>query len=175
MGQRAEPFKQQLAYDEQRSLYDYWRSKCRPERLPTRHDLHPRDMVQFLPFITLTDVARKHAHFTFRVRLAGTGLRRVLDQEITGCTLDELPFGGQVRDQWRQIHERVVAERSPLCGVTPLVCNKAGMQDHAALAQFWVKFPLAGENGKVCAILAYDIFTPLTDLSPGLKFQAAHN
>ncbi len=175
MGERAEPFKQQLAYDAQRSLYDYWRSKCAPGKLPTRQDLHPRDMVQFLPFITLTDVAQKHTHITFRVRLAGTGLRSVLHREITGCTLDELPIGRQARDKWRQIHERIVAERTPLCGVTPLMWEKADNTGQTALAQFWLKFPLAGENGKVCSILAYDIFTPLADLSPGLGLRATHN
>jgi len=175
MGERAEPFKQQLAYDAQRSLYDYWRSKCAPGQLPTRQDLHPRDMIQFLPFITLTDVAQNRAHITFRVRLAGTGLRAVLHQEITGRTLDELPFGRQAHAQWRQIHERIVAERTPLCGVTPLLWDKADSTGNASLAQFWVKFPLVGESGKVCAILAYDIFTPLADLSPGLTRQAAHN
>ena len=175
MGERAEPFKQQLAYDAQRSLYDYWRSKCSPGKLPSRHDLHPRDMVQFLPFITLTDVAQARARICFRVRLAGTGLRSVLHQEITGCTLDELPFGRQARAQWRQVHERIVADRTPLCGVTPLVWERSGRAEIASLAQFWLKFPLVGEDGKVCAILAYDIFTPLADLSPGLTLRTAHS
>ncbi len=170
MGKRIEPFKHQLEFDEQRSLYDYWRSKCRPGVLPGRGDLHPRDMIQLLPFITLTDVVQNDARRSYRIRLAGTGLRTVLETEITGKTLDDLPFGLAL-PHWRQVHDNVVEDRKPLCGVTPLIWHKGGKQALCSLAQFWVKFPLANENGTVSAILAYDIFMPLADLSPGLQLH----
>jgi hypothetical protein len=172
MGESAEPFKHQLAYDEQRSLYDYWRSKCRPGVLPMRHDLHPKDMIQLLPFITLTDVSSKEHQHIFRVRLAGTGLRSILDTEITGQRLDDLPFG-KALSHWQSIHEQIVTERKPMCGVMPFIWHGRGRNIRSALAQFWVKFPLQSENGVVSSILAYDIFTPLENLSSGLTLNSA--
>ncbi len=168
MGQRIDLFKQQLAFDDQRSLYDYWYSKCRPGALPGRRDLHPRDLIRFLPFITLVDVEQGAQKRAFKVRLAGTGLRNVLDTEITGRALDELPLGNAL-SHWRQIHDRLVDEGKPLCGVSPLIWHGGRGQASTALAQVWVKFPLAETEAKVSTILAYDIFMPACDLSPALQ------
>ncbi len=170
MGERAGDFKRQLAYAEQRCLYDYWRSKCRPGVLPHRKDVHPREIIQLLPFITLTDVMRENQHHAFRVRLAGTGLRTIFDTEITGCLLDDLPFG-PARSTWLNVHEKIVEDRTPLCGVTPLIWHGADSNRQSALAQFWIKFPLIDENNDVSTILAYDVFTPISDLSPELKIS----
>jgi hypothetical protein len=174
MGERAKDFKQQLAYEEQRSLYDYWRSKCRPGVLPTRRDLHPRGMIKLLPFITLTDVSHDNERPAFRVRLAGTGLRTILDTEMTGQTLESLPLGHTL-SHWTSVHEKIVAERTPLCGVMPLVWHGKDTHHLSSFAHFWVKFPLVDESGAISTILAYDIFTPLSDLSPGLKLGIASN
>ncbi len=173
MGERTEPFKHQLEFDEQRSLYDYWRSKCRPGILPSRQALHPRDMIKFLPYITLTDVIQNDTARSFKIRLAGTGLRSVLETEITGKALDDLPFG-QALPHWKQVHEKLVDDRKPLCGVTPLVWHGGDYQVLSTLAQYWLKFPLVDNNGDVSTILAYDIFTPLADLSPGLNLRTAN-
>ncbi len=170
MGEYEKPFKQELVFDEQRNLYDYWRSKCRPGILPNRNDVHPRDIIRYLPFITLTDVIGDEIRPDFRVRLAGTGLRTVLDKEITGHRLSELPFGNAL-PLWRNVHERIVSERKPLCGATPFIWAGCAPNKVAALAQYWVKFPLADKNGTVSSIFAYDIFMPLADLSPELNLQ----
>lgn len=74
-----------------RDLYKLWSSKRGERRFPARSDLSPLEMKNWLPNIGLIDVIRDPLRF--RVRLAGTNVGRMLDRDLTGTYVDELPDG----------------------------------------------------------------------------------
>ena len=142
----------QFVTDEQRRLYEYWRTRRAAPALPARGDIDPRDFKDILGFISLVDVIENEPRY--RVRLAGTRLRDIYDQDITGKALDDLPWGAQ-KDYWRQAHDAVVARRRPVCGSAPM--NWPG-REH--LTQSWIKMPLSEDGQRVSMILSFDTFAP---------------
>ena len=87
-------------------------------------------------------------------RLAGTRLRDVYGQEVTGKRVDEV-YCGDCADYWRRIHARVVEAGQPLHGV---VRGPAAGRDHIVL--FWMRLPLSEDGGKVDRILCHDVVGP---------------
>lgn len=75
-----------------RNLLNYWDSKVRQlERLPSRADLQPDEMVPFLPFVALINVQAGQPRFQFR--LVGTGIVGAMGRETTNRNVDEALFG----------------------------------------------------------------------------------
>jgi hypothetical protein len=66
--------------------YEYWMSKASGGPLPSRFDLRPEDMRQFLSCVFLVDVTI--APLSFRYRLVGTQIGRWADRDYTGFTLE---------------------------------------------------------------------------------------
>lgn len=69
-------------------LFELWRARCAPGRLPARADFDPRDMPELLPYITIFDIERDPLRF--RVRLVGTAIVEAMGVDTTGRYLDEL-------------------------------------------------------------------------------------
>jgi hypothetical protein len=141
-------FRAQLVTQGQRELYDYWRKTAGLRRMPTRSDINPFSVPKLLPCVGLIDLTEGLDEARFR--LAGTRLRDVYGEEITGKRIDRV-FAGACADYWHDIHARVAEEGSPLHGV---VRGPAPGRDHIVL--FWLRLPLSQDGMKVDRILCYD-------------------
>ena len=88
-----------------RLLFDYWKSKCRPGRLPGRSDIDPHEMVGFLPYVILLDVERRGDACRFRYRLVGTEVVALFGYDPTGRYLDE----ATLPQRYPQVHGRLLS------------------------------------------------------------------
>lgn len=138
---------------DQREVFEYWSSLRRGREMPQRLDFQPRKLLKRLPFLSLVDVSFDASRFRFR--LAGTGLRDVFGEEVTGRHLDDLPLGSQF-DHWHAVYRAVARTAQPGQGFTPLL-----WRDRPSIIQAWLRLPMADEDGKVCVVLGYDRFVPL--------------
>jgi hypothetical protein len=141
-------FRAQLVTQGQRELYDYWLQTAGSRRMPARSDINPFNVPKLLPCVGLIDLTEGLGEARFR--LAGTRLRDVYGEEITGKRIDRV-FAGACADYWHDIHARVAEEGSPLHGV---VRGPAPGRDHIVL--FWLRLPLSQDGMKVDRILCYD-------------------
>jgi hypothetical protein len=141
-------FRAQLVTQGQRELYDYWRKTAGSRRMPARSDINPFSVPKLLPCVGIIDLTEGLDEARFR--LAGTRLRDVYGEEITGKRIDRV-FAGACADYWHDIHARVAEEGSPLHGV---VRGPSQGRDHIVL--FWLRLPLSQDGMKVDRILCYD-------------------
>ena len=149
-GTGAQAFRAQLIVPEQRQLYDYWVERAGTHGMPRRADIDPIRFPRLLPGISLIDVGPSLE--TCRVRLAGTRLREIYDREITGLFIEDLDWGDK-HDYWIAAYRRTIEEGKPTQGV---VRGPRTHKEH--LVQYWLKLPLAAENGEVGMLLCYDYF-----------------
>lgn len=152
-------FRGQLVYDDQVALYEYWRSKCQANHLPSRKDICPSEFARFLPQISLVDVDRAGGDLNFSYRLAGTGLCARTGTELTGKSLQEL-FAPAVAGYWQRVLESLVQRQRPACGGV-----RRAAQTDDPFAQFWLRLPLADDAGVVNTILGLDLFVPVSNLT----------
>ena len=141
-------FRAQLVTQGQREIYDYWRQTAGARQMPARSDINPFSVPKLLPCVGLIDLTEGLAEARFR--LAGTRLRDVYGEEITGKRIDGI-FAGASADYWRDVHARVAEEGLPLHGV---VRGPAPGRDHIVLA--WMRLPLSQDGTRVDRILCYD-------------------
>ncbi len=139
-------FRAQLVIPEQRALFDYWSECCGERTMPARRDIEPGRLRRHLSFVSLIDVELEPQQ-RYRVRLAGTGLREVFHQELTGHYLDQVPQADCAA------LDRVVERGKPAQGISSL---RNATEDH--LIQFWLKLPLSHDGASVNMILGYDVF-----------------
>lgn len=88
-----------------RLFFEYWKGKCRAERLPGRGDIDPQEMVAFLPYVVLLDVERSHETYRFRYRLVGTEVVALFGYDPTGRYLDE----ATLPQRYPQVHGRLLS------------------------------------------------------------------
>jgi len=75
------------------TIFEYWRSKLKGRRLPSRSDIVPGELRELLPFLfiakvnTITPAGRE-----INLRLVGTHIERALGFDLTG-----FPVGGVAR------------------------------------------------------------------------------
>lgn len=148
-------FRAQLVTQGERELFDYWLRSAGTKRMPARSDLDPLKVPRLLPHLGLIDVMDGLHQASFR--LAGTRLRDVYGQEITGKRVDEV-FAGDRAAYWRRIHERIMRLGRPLHGV---VRGPAEGRDHIVL--FWLRLPLSEDGGRVDRILCHDMAATAKD------------
>ncbi|MEP2830192.1 MAG: PAS domain-containing protein [Parvibaculum sp.] len=136
---------------EQRDVFDYWRAKAPQGGYPTRADIQPAELRRILPSLSLIDVIEDDEP-RLRVRLAGTRLRDYFGVEMTGRHLDEFDFGDQM-DYWDAAYHEVVHGGRPAQGVVPLT-----PWNQPDVFQFWLRLPLANEDGRIVMVLGHDAF-----------------
>ena len=146
-------FRAQLVTQGQRDLYDYWCQTAGSRAMPARSDINPFSVPKLLPCIGLIDLTEGLGGARFR--LAGTRLREVYGEEITGKRIDRV-FAGACMDYWHQVHNRVAEGGVPLHGV---VRGPVQGRDHILL--FWLRLPLSQDGTHVDRILCYDAAAPI--------------
>ncbi len=149
----------QMILPEQQAIFDYWRSKCRGGRIPSRSDIDPTEIALYLPTVSLLDIEGSAEARAFRFRLAGTGLYDVFSREITGTVLTDLPMGSR-RAYWDRVLNRVVDRAKPSAGAM-----RSAISGKTHIAQFWVRLPLSDDGEKVSMILGFDKFVKLSDVA----------
>lgn len=152
---------------DQREVYDYWLKLRGDRRMPTRDEFRPKGIVRRLPMMSLVELSACERRFRFR--LAGTGLRNVFGEELTGRFLSDIAFGEQL-DFWREVYDGVAGSAVPAQGYTRLA-----WRDRPVVVQAWLRLPLAGADGQVSAILGYDRFLPMERMAakPRVHVSAA--
>ncbi len=72
-------------------LFDYWRRKAPPGKLPGRQHIDPTELpARILARVLLLDVERADGQPRFRFRIASTALGDLVGREITGLYIDEI-------------------------------------------------------------------------------------
>lgn len=150
---------------DQKEVFSYWASLKNGRALPLRADFKPAKIVRRLPTVSLVDVSFDCSRFRFR--LAGTGLRDIFGEEVTGRYLDQIALGPQ-QAEWHDIYRHVARTGEPAHGLTPLT-----WRDRPGMAQAWLRLPFADEAGTVNVVLGYDRFLPMDRLSPRTAERAS--
>ena len=148
----------QMILPAQQSLYDYWRSKCRGGKIPSRYDINPSEIHTQLPMISLVETCNLSQQRRFKYRLAGTGFWDLYDAEITGKYIDELSIGCR-SEYWHRVLGRVVDQKRPSAGVT-----RPGTPLRAHLAQFWIRLPLSDDGENISMVLGFDHLVSVSEL-----------
>src|SRR5215813_4253202 len=111
-----------------RQLYDYWRSKFRDGRIPSRADIHPEEIPYLLPYIMLHDVIRQNGGYRFKARLIGTHIVDVCGSNPTGRYIDEY----MPPEDYEKIYQTlagVVTTKAPTYRVVPVHREKGYFLD----------------------------------------------
>lgn len=138
---------------DQREVYEYWLKLRGTGEMPARCEFRPAAIVRRLPMVSLVEISSCNRRFRFR--LAGTGLRDVFGEELTGRYLTDIAFGEQT-DFWREVYDDVAGSAAPAQGYT-----RIAWRERPPVVQAWLRLPLAGPDGKVSTILGYDRFLPM--------------
>ena len=93
------------------AIHNYWVSKLRGRRMPSRADIVPAELTSQLPQILLADVLEGGTDF--RYRLLGTRLTRYFPERATGKTFTEAlaPFGAATVAGTIAVYQSVVRQR----------------------------------------------------------------
>lgn len=148
----------QIILPQQQAFYDYWRSKCKSGKLPSRHDIMPEDIAPQLPMTSIVERDGPEAAPRYRFRLAGTGFWNLYNSEIQGKYLDELPIGCRT-DYWANVFNQVICNGRPYVGVT-----RPNTPNGTHLAQFWVRLPLSDNGIDINMVLGFDHLVKLTSV-----------
>ncbi|MEE9348227.1 MAG: PAS domain-containing protein [Robiginitomaculum sp.] len=150
----------QMILPEQQALYDYWRSKCKGGNIPSRDDIDPAELGEFLPTISLVEpVSVDGGDDKYQVRLAGTDLYKIYKQEITGQFLSDMPTGSR-RAYWKRVLGRVVEQAKPSAGAV-----RSAISGKSHMAQFWIRLPLSCDGESVTMVLGFDKFVKLSEVA----------
>lgn len=91
-------------------LLRYWDDKRGGRPMPARRDIDPFEIPDLLPHVFLVGVS--YDPLVFRFRLAGSEVNKLLGEEITGKTTDEIKVE-RLRPVFRKAYEDVVRSRQP--------------------------------------------------------------
>lgn len=132
-----------------RELFHLWKSKCAADRLPSRRDIDPKEMLRLLPNIMLIDVVRPGPRF--RYGLVGTGEVAHRGVDPTGKWLEEAYSGldgGYCDGNYRY----VATSGKHLYDTSPEPTALGNLADVQALF-----LPLARDGKTVDTIIVYSV------------------
>ncbi len=147
-------FRAQLVIREQRELFDYWRRCAVGDGLPTRASINPAAIPTLLPGVSILEAGPQPEKLIYR--LAGTRIRDIFGQEVTGRSVFDLEFG-EKRQYWLTVYRKVIEDRVPMQGA---VKGPVAERDHIVL--FWMRLPLSDDNNRVNRILCHDVSLPVS-------------
>jgi hypothetical protein len=127
------------------ALYQYWNARRGVRSMPTRADIDPLEMRQWLPRLMLVDVSPDGERFTYR--LVGTQIVDLLGVNPTG-RLVETAWPGEIAHHIVAGYREVVETRKPM------FCQQISpwQEDPTAWA---MRLPLSSDGEGVDMILAY--------------------
>ena len=146
-------------------LYDYWREKRGPRKMPCRADLEPGDLRDLLPDIALVDVLTAPPHF--RYRLAGTRHVAARGGDPTGTAVADSYLGRDVPGMRERVlgNYRAVVEtgRPQFRDLRVVGHDNRGtiLMGGRLVARFSLFLPLAADGETVDMILTYTRFATL--------------
>ncbi|MBL8835797.1 MAG: PAS domain-containing protein [Alphaproteobacteria bacterium] len=137
-----------VAHPDLHKLYDYWRARGTPGRLPSRRDIDPLDMGFMLGNLILVDVVRDPDGPAprFRYRLVGANLVNMLGIEMTGRMLDDHP-DPQFREVAKRVYARVAEDARPTAARRDAVVDGRVRRYEA------IHLPLAADGATVDMVL----------------------
>lgn len=116
--------------------------------MPSRADINPRDIVEYLPFISMVDVERDPLRFRFR--LVGTETVRAMGIDVTGKYSDMNPAIAVLNERYTWI----VENKRPYLYNGELTWSENSFLNYYALAM-----PLSNDDTEVNIILYGMYFT----------------
>lgn len=133
-------------------LYKYWQQKRGDRQMPSRADINPVEMQEFLPHTMLLDVHKDEQGGTiFKARLVGTHIVHGYGNEFTGKTSYELIPGNQMDDLYAACLHSVDAKKPAyLNGQVHLPTT----DEHVAFERLGVPLSTDGENVDILLIAA---------------------
>jgi hypothetical protein len=127
------------------ALYQYWNARRGIRPMPSRGDIDPTEMRQWLPRITLVDVSPDGAQFTYR--LVGTQIVDLLGMN---------PTGQAVESAWPADEATLVLEscREVVESGAPVFCQQIcrWLEDQEPSA-WGMRLPLSSDGKRVDVIL----------------------
>jgi hypothetical protein len=129
------------------ALYQYWNARRGIRPMPTRADIDPLEMRQWLPRLTLVDVSPDGQDFTYR--LVGTRMVDLLGMNPTGRSV-ESAWPEEVAGLVVEAYREVVDSRAPV------FCQQITEWREDQKPTAWaVRLPLSSDGVEVDMILAY--------------------
>lgn len=131
------------------AVYRIWRSKVRSGNLPSREDIDPSELKDFLPNLMLVDVEQPGPRF--RYRLVGTGEVNLRGKDPTGLYLEDAYSG--VDGDYCDGNYRYVADNGKhLFDQTPEPTTQGNVTDVEVIF-----LPLAADGKKVDIVLVFSV------------------
>ncbi len=128
-----------------RELYEYWRSKCRSERLPSRADIDPVDIPHLLPYLTIVEVVADHRRYVYR--LVGTKEVEIRGRDPTGKSVAEAYYGPSIEEA-HMFYDQAAASAQPVYDDSPFIGPDGRYNDDEMLF-----LPLSDDGKSVTRIL----------------------
>jgi hypothetical protein len=138
--------------EELREVLDYWTSKRRGRRMPSRADIDPLEIPGKLwPRLSLLDVVRDNGAARFRYRRVGSHFVETFGQDPTGRFIDEtLTTRGRYRQYVISLYHDLIAARKPIYSENMFWIN--GMPQSHKLTKRLI-LPLSSDDLEVDIIL----------------------
>lgn len=141
-----------LQRPQHKKLFEYWRAKAPPGRLPSRQSIDPLDLPDLLPWIILFDVVWEGAGPRFRHRLVGTGSAQRAGRDATGLWFEEAYEGDILASQLAAFSEIAKTTMPSLTRVRlPIEGREYVEHDRLIL-------PLASDGETVDVLIALMVF-----------------
>lgn len=143
-----------------KGIYQYWHDIKGDRLMPSRADLNPADIAQFLPYISLIDVEQNPRRY--KVRLVGTETVNAMNIDTTGRYMDEFPL---VECHLKDRFDWMVRQKRPY-----LISGKLRWSRKSFLNFCSIGIPLSN-NDEDSVILMYGshYYAPKTSTKKGLQ------
>ena len=142
-------------------LLQYWHDKRGAKALPDRADIHPPEIPHLLPYILLADPVEGGEDF--RIRLFGTALVELMQEERTGKLISQIGLGPltvapkTVRSRWLEITRKAFREVGPVICKTQMSSSRRNY-----ITVHGISLPLT-RTGNVPEVLLGGIFPEMDE------------
>lgn len=133
-----------IPWKEGKFLFALWQKKRIDGKLPARSDFSPLEMTSILPHLTLLDIDNDLKNT--KVRLVGTYITSMMNCDVTGQTIGEIPTSEPVIERltWLLKHKKPYMQ----CGVIAK-WSKVDFRDYNILV-----LPLANDGINIDKVMA---------------------
>ena len=121
-----------------RRMADYLARKRGERAMPSRADIDPTEIREFLPYVVLVDIERDPLRVYYR--LVGTQIAAFYG-EFTGTWMHERPISDEYRQIAENIYNRMIATKAPVYGITEM-----RTRTDATVSYEWGYFPLSNDG-----------------------------